>query len=438
VKDIVFEILQKEKERQQNTLMMIASENYTYNEVRDVVGSVFMHKYAEGQPGKRYYQGNQNVDEIERICQSRALAAFGLDANLYGANVQALSGSPANLAVISALLEPGEKILSMDLPSGGHLSHGWKTAERKVSLVSKVWDVEFYGVDEKTDLLDYAQILEIAKKVKPKLIISGGTAYPREIDYKVMSEIAREVGAYYLADVAHEAGLIAGGAVKSPFGFADVVTMTTHKTLRGPRGAIIIAKKELIGKINSSVFPGLQGGPHLHTIAGIAIALEKARSIEFAQYATQTVENAKAFAMELKDRKYKVISGGTDKHLVLVDLKNKEISGWHLALALEYAGIITNRNSVPFDSSKAYFPSGIRIGTQALTVRGMKEKEMMLIADLVDEIVELIPPQSISDDKEKRAKQIADFEIFAKENMRIKEIREIVKLLCQKFPIDLE
>lgn len=418
--------------------MMIASENYSYPEVREAEGSVLMHKYAEGQPNRRYYQGNQHIDEIERICQSRVLAAFDLDPNVYGANVQALSGSPANLAVISALLEPGEKILSMNLPSGGHLSHGWQTKDRKISLVSKIYDVNFYGVSQDDCLLDYDEVLKKAREVKPKLIISGGTAYPREIDYKKMSEIAKEIGAYYLADVAHEAGLIAGKAATSPFVFADVVTMTTHKTLRGPRGAIIIARKELIETINLAVFPGLQGGPHLNTIAGIAVALQKARTTEFAQYASQTVENARVLAQELIDRKYTVISKGTDKHLVLIDLRNKEISGWHLALALEKIGIVTNKNSVPFDTASAFYPSGIRLGTQALTVRGMKEKEMMTIADLIDEVVELIPPQKMSDDKTERQKQIKEFETFIDKAPRFDEIGEIVSLLCKKFPVDLE
>ena len=389
--------------------MMIPSENITYTEVREAVGSVLMQKYAEGQPGKRYYQGNEVVDEIERLCEDRALVVFGLSAEQWMANVQPHSGCEANLAVYNALLTPGDKMMSMYLPDGGHLSHGWQTPTKKITLVSKIFKVEFYHVDAKTSLFDYDQIEAQALKFKPKMIISGGTAYPRTINHKKMSAIAKKVGAYYLADIAHEAGLIAGGAFPSPFPYADVVTMTTHKTLRGPRGAIIIAKKELGPQIDFAIMPGLQGGPHLHTIAGIAIALRLAQGKLFGKYARQVIANAQTLASEFMRAGLKVVSGGTDKHLVLLDLRDRQTDGATVAQALEKVGIITNKNTVPFDTGSPIKPSGVRMGTPALTVRGMKETEMKLIAGF---IIAVIKGQS-----------------------RVGEIKKQVFTLCKKFPI---
>lgn len=406
----ILNLIKQEEARQRNTLMLIPSENYTYPEVRTAVGSVLMHKYAEGQPSRRYYTGNCLVDEIESLCQKRALKAFNLSDRDFSANVQPHSGSEANLAVVNALLKPGDKILSLSLPMGGHLSHGWQTENKKVTLVSKVYQVEFYGVDAKTQLINYQALKKQAEQFKPKLIISGGTAYPREIDYQKISQIAKSVGAYYLADIAHEAGLIAGGALTSPFPYADVVSMTTHKTLRGPRGAIIIAKNNLIEAINASVFPSLQGGPHLHTIAGIAITLKKTKTKTFKTYARQTIKNAQVLARELDSLGFTLVSGGTDKHLILLDLRPQKISGRQASEKLEQVGIITNRNTIPFDNASAFNPSGLRLGTPAVTVRGMKEREMVELSQLINQVL--------------------------KGKISLKRAKAKVAEFCRRFPLD--
>jgi len=431
----VFRLIDAEAKRQQDVLEMIPSENYASSAVRAAVGSVFINKYAEGQTGKRYYQGNSVVDELEGLCKERALRLFKLSSDEWGVNVQALSGSPANLAIIAALLEPGEKILSMYLPDGGHLSHGWQLPGKKVTLVSKIWDITFYHVDKTTRVFDYDQIAKQAKKLKPKLLISGGTAYPREIDHKRMGQIAQDVGAYYLADVSHEAGLIAGNVNASPFPHADVVMMTTHKTLRGPRGAIIFSKKELSLKIDRSVFPGIQGGPHEHTIAGIAVALGEASKPRFCEYATQVVKNAQALVDAFANAGFDVVSEGTDKHLVLVDLRSKKISAWVAAWALEYAGIIVNRNTVPFDTGSSVYPSGIRMGTPAITTRGMKEREMNIIAKWMIEIMELVKSYSMPKTKEERVAFMSRIRKVLTANKKIKEINAQVRQLCVEFPV---
>ncbi len=385
--DKILSLIKKEEKRQAETLMMIPSENYTYPEVRQAVGSVLMHKYSEGQPQKRYYQGNDVIDEIELLTKINALELFKLTPDKWAVNCQALSGAPANLAIYNALLEVGDKILSLYLPDGGHLSHGWQTAERKVTLVSKIYNVDFYHVDPKTYLIDYDKLEKQAIKFKPKIITSGSTAYPREIDHKKLGEIAKKVGAYYLADVSHEAGLVAADVNTSPFPHADVVMMTTHKTLRGPRGALIFSHADLGAKIDSSVFPGIQGGPHNEIIAGIAIALQKANTKEFKVYAKKVIENAQVLANKLIDLKIPVVTSGTDKHLILIDLRPLEVNGTAVANALETAGIIVNKNTVPYDTASPMNPSGIRIGTPAITARGMGKKEMEKIADWIAEII---------------------------------------------------
>lgn len=428
-------LIDLEKNRQQETLMMIPSENYTYPEVREAVGSVLMHKYAEGDPGRRYYQGNEYIDQVESLCEELSLKAFDLDPDKWQANVQPHSGCEANLAVYHAFLEKNDTIMSMYLPDGGHLSHGWFMGEKRITLVSKLFNIEFYHVDPESKVFDYDQILAQAKRVKPKMIITGGTAYPRDIDYKKMNEIAKEVGAIYLADVAHEAGLISAGVLNSPFPYADVVTFTTHKTLRGPRGAVIITRKEYGEKIDRAIIPGLQGGPHIHSIAGIAVAMGKVKANEFINYAKQVVVNARTLATELSKYEFDIVSGGTDKHLVLIDLRNKKINGWFVAWALEYAGIIANRNTVPYDTGSPFYPSGLRLGSPALTVRGMKESEMKLIAEWINEVVEIVGVREIPEDPDERKRVLADFKNEMKSNAKIKGINQKVKELCKKYPI---
>lgn len=417
--DQVFSLIAREKKRQKKQLQLIPSENYASAAVMKAVGSAFMNKYAEGYPGKRYYQGNANADAVESLCQERILEAFGLNSEHWGANVQPHSGCEANLAVYNALLKPGDKILSMFLPDGGHLSHGWP-----VTLVAKIFTVEFYHVAKKTLVFDYAQIAKQARKFRPNLIISGGTAYPRTIDHKKLSRIAKMVGASYLADIAHEAGLIAGRAQPSPFPFADVVTFTTHKTFRGPRGAVIIARKNLMDKINFSLFPGLQGGPHLHTIAGISVAAAELMTPAFKAYARQVIINAQILAKELIKGGLSVVSAGTDKHLVLVDLRPQKLTGWTVAWALEAAKIIANRNTVPYDTASPYYPSGLRLGTPALTTRGMKVKEMKRIAAWILAVV-----------KRCQAKKWPRDKAVIKADPELKAIGRAVTVFARRFPV---
>lgn len=421
--DKIFKIIKAEKKRQREQLEMIPSENYASAQVMKAVGSCLMNKYAEGYPNRRYYQGNVNVDQIENLCRQRVLKAFGLDKDKWGVNVQPHSGCEANLAVYNALLNPGDKIMSMYLPDGGHLSHGWHIPGKKITFISKVFKVQFYHVTKKTLVFDYDQIEKQALKFKPKLIISGGTAYPREIKHQRMAQIAKKAGAYYLADIAHEAGLIAAGANQSPLPYADVATFTTHKTFRGPRGAIIIAKKELIDKINFSVFPGLQGGPHLHSIAGMAVALGEMLTPAYKKYAFQVVKNAQVLAKELGEGGLKVVSGGTDKHLVLVDLRQQNLSGWTVGWALEEAGIIANRNTVPYDTGSPFYPSGLRLGTPALTSRGMKEPEMKKISSWILEVIDYVKKKRPVDNEKIRPDSF------------LKAFRREVASFAKKFPV---
>jgi glycine hydroxymethyltransferase len=388
----IYDLIKKEEERQKSDLEMIPSENFVSSAVMEAVGSVLMNKYSEGQPFKRYYQGNQNIDEIESLVEKRALQAFGLTVDEWHVNVQPVTGTIANFAVYAALLNPGDTMLGMSLYDGGHLSHGWKLPDtgKPISFTARIYNTHFYSVDPTTKVFDYDNIQFVAEQVKPQILISGGTAYPREINHKRMREIADSVGAIYMADVAHEAGLIAGGANSSPFPYAHIVTMTTRKTLRGPIGAMIFANKKLLGedvaeKIDFAVFPSLQGGPQNHSIAGIGVALHEAMTEEFKAYTSQVVKNAQVLANELIKAGFDVVSGGTDKHLVLVDLRSRGWTGKDAALALEKIGIIANKNTVPGETGKPWNPSGLRLGTPALTTRGMKEKDMIEIAKKITE-----------------------------------------------------
>jgi len=403
----IAQLIELETERQKNTLQMIASENHSSVAVREALGSILTDKYAEGYPGKRYYGGNEFIDKVESLCIERAKKLFGVE----HANVQPHSGSPANAAVYVATCQPGETVMGLALPMGGHLTHG-----TKVSFGGKFFNSVQYGVDEKTYLIDYDAVEKMVKENKPKLIWVGATAYPRFFNWKKLGEIADSVGAYLVADIAHIAGLVAGGVHPSPVPYVHIVTTTTHKTLRGPRGGMIMVTKkgiqkdaELPKKIDKAVFPGLQGGPHENSIAAIAVCLKEASAPAFKKYAAQVVKNAKVLGEELKKYGFNLISGGTDNHLILIDLRNKNITGAEAQDLLESAGISTNKNSVPYDPAGPFKPSGIRIGTPAITTRGMKEKEMKQIASWINDVIS--------------------------EKNSPKKVKEEIKKFCKKFPL---
>ncbi|MEV8513060.1 serine hydroxymethyltransferase [Dactylosporangium sp. NPDC051484] len=372
-------LIQNEAERQHDTLRMIASENYVSQAVLEATGTVLTNKYSEGYPGKRYYEGQRFIDPIEQLAIARAKSVFGVE----HANVQPYSGSPANLAVYMALAKPGDTIMGMALPMGGHLTHGWS-----VSATGAWFRAVQYTVRKSDGRIDFDEVRDIALRERPKLIFSGGTAIPRTIDFPRFAEIAREVGAVLVADIAHIAGLIAGGAHPSPVGHAEVISTTTHKTLRGPRGAMLMCDEQHAKAIDKAVFPGLQGGPHNHTTAGIAVALGEAATPQFRAYAHQIVANATALAEALVERGFDLVSGGTDNHLILLDLTGKGVGGKPAAKALDRAGIETNYNTVPYDTRKPFDPSGVRLGTPALTTRGLTEAQMPQVADWISRAVD--------------------------------------------------
>ncbi|KAK4175006.1 putative serine hydroxymethyltransferase [Triangularia setosa] len=404
---IMYDIVEKEKVRQKQFINLIPSENFTSQAVLDALGSPMQNKYSEGYPGARYYGGNEFIDASERLCQQRALETFGLDAKEWGVNVQALSGAPANLYVYSAIMETHDRLMGLDLPHGGHLSHGYQTPSKKISFISKYFETVPYRLDESTGLIDYDKLEELATVYRPKVIVAGASAYSRQIDYARMRDIADKVKAYLVADMAHISGLVAAKVMPGPFGYADIVTTTSHKSLRGPRGALIFFRRgvrkvhpktgaeelyNLENPINQSVFPGHQGGPHNHTIAALAVALKQAQTPEFRAYQSQVLSNAKTFAKRLGEPKekgglgYKIVSGGTDNHLVLVDLKPNGVDGARVERILELVGVASNKNTVPGDKS-ALTPGGLRMGTPAMTTRGFQEEDFERVADIVDRAV---------------------------------------------------
>ena len=374
----IYNLIEFEKRRQRDSLNLIPSENCVSPAVLEALGSVLTNKYSEGYPKKRYYGGNKYIDEIENLAIERAKRLFGAE----HVNVQPYSGSPANLEVYFALLSPGDKIMGMDLASGGHLTHG-----APVNFSGKIYHFVPYGVDKKTGFINYEEVAKLAKKEKPKMLVCGATSYPRTINFKKFAQIAHSVGAYCLADIAHIAGLVATGFHPSPFPYCDIATTTTHKTLRGPRGAMIMCKKELSDKIDRAVFPGMQGGPHNHQTAAIAVCLKEAEKPEFKNYVGQLIKNSKVLADELKEQGLKLVSGGTDNHITLIDLRNLSITGKEAQEILEKVGIIVNKNVIPDEKRKPWDPSGIRLGPPALTTRGMKEKEMKQIGKIIAEVL---------------------------------------------------
>jgi len=399
----IFDLIELEKKRLQKGLELIPSENYVSKAVLEALGSVLTNKYSEGYPKKRYYGGNIYIDDVESLAMKRAKQLFGAE----HVNVQPYSGSPANLEVYFALLDIGDKILGMNLAHGGHLTHG-----HPINFSGKVYNFIQYGVDKKTELLDYDVIRKLAINEKPKLILSGATAYPRLIDFKLFQEIADEIGAYSMSDISHIAGLIVGGVHPSPFPFTDVVTTTTHKTLRGPRGAMILCKEKFAKDIDRAVFPGMQGGPHNHVNAAKAVAFQEALKPEFKQYAQQIVKNARALADELMNQGIRLVTGGTDTHLILADLQ-KFCVGKEAESALDEVGITVNKNMIPFDPKTPFNPSGIRLGTPAITTRGMKESEMKEIGRFIATVVK------------------------NHDNPAVKEkIKQEVLELCKQFPLD--
>lgn len=393
---ILQKLLNQEKKRQQMTINLIPSENYASEDVLEALGSVLVNKYSEGYPGRRYYPGNEYCDKIEELAQERVRKMFGLNKNWH-INVQPYSGSPANLAVYFALLDCGEKIMGMRLAAGGHLTHG-----HKVNFSGRYYHSIQYGVDPVTHYLDYEELAKIAVQHRPKVIVSGTTAYPRQIDFAYIGKIARQIGAYHVADISHIAGLIAAKLHPSPFPYADVVTTTTHKTLKGPRGAVIISRPEVAERVNRAVFPGLQGGPHNNQIAAIAVMAWQNSKSAFKQYQKQIISNAQALADQLIKEGFNLVTGGTDNHLMIINLNPiKNLNGQLAEKLLEKAGIIANRNSIPSDHSP-FNPSGLRLGTPAVTARGMKEKEMRLIGKWIAQIlIKRIKPTAVKREVEK-------------------------------------
>nr|CAD7576410.1 unnamed protein product [Timema californicum] len=443
----LYDLIKKERERQSSGLEMIASENFTSVPVLQCLSSCLHNKYSEGLPGQRYYGGNEFIDEIELLAQSRALEAYDLDPKEWGVNVQPYSGSPANLAVYTGVVEPHSRIMGLDLPDGGHLTHGFFTATKKISATSIFFESMPYKVNPETGLIDYDKLAETARLFKPKLIVAGISCYSRCLDYKRFRQIADENGAYLFSDMAHISGLVAAGVIPSPFEYSDIVSTTTHKTLRGPRAGVIFFRKgvrsvsktgekvlyDLENKINQAVFPGLQGGPHNHAIAGIATAMLQAKTPEFRKYQQQVVKNAKVLCSGLQSRGYKIATDGTDVHLVLIDLRPSGITGAKAEKILEEISIACNKNTVPGDKS-AFNPSGIRLGTPALTTRGLDEEHMERVVDFIHRGLELSKEVTkISGPK------LVDFKRVLKEDpiiaSKITALKLEVEVFSRSFPL---
>lgn len=442
---------EKEIQRQRESILLIASENVTSTAVFDALGSPMSNKYSEGYPGARYYGGNQHIDAIELTCQARALKAFNLDPAQWGVNVQTLSGSPANLQVYQAVMRPHERLMGLDLPHGGHLSHGYQTATRKISAVSTYFETFPYRLNEETGIIDYDTLQKNAEMYRPKVLVAGTSAYCRLIDYKRMREIADSVGAYLMVDMAHISGLIAAGVIPSPFEYADIVTTTTHKSLRGPRGAMIFFRKgvrsqdksgkdimyDLEDKINFSVFPGHQGGPHNHTITALAVALKQVDTPEFKEYQQQVIKNAKALEEEFKKLGYKLVSDGTDSHMVLVDLRPQSLDGARLEAVLEQINIACNKNAVPGDKS-ALTPYGIRIGAPAQTSRGMGAEDFKKIANYFDQAIKIC--KEVQSALPKPDNKLKDFKakVASGEVEKINNLRKEISEWAVTFPLPVE
>ena len=440
----LFDIIEHEKDRQRKGLELIPSENFTSKAVMEALGSVMSNKYSEGYPGARYYGGNEFIDMAERLCQQRALEAFNLDPEKWGVNVQPLSGSPSNLHVYCALLKPHDRIMALDLPHGGHLSHGYQTDKKKISAVSIYFETMPYRLDESTGLIEYDTLEDNAALFRPKMIVAGASAYARLYDYDRMRKIADGANAWLLADMAHISGLVAAGVVESPFDYADVVTTTTHKSLRGPRGAMIFYRKgvrshdkkgnpimyDIADKIDFSVFPGHQGGPHNHTISALSTALKLAATPEFKIYQEQVMKNCQAFAQRFQELGYALVSGGTDNHLLLINLKPQGVDGSRVERVMELAHIAANKNTVPGDTS-ALVPGGIRMGTPALTTRGFMEQDFVEVANFVDRAVKIT-----ADIKSQVGPKLKDFRaaLEEKEWPAIAELKADVEKFASAFP----
>lgn len=429
----LLKILNAEKKRQLGSLELIASENFTSRAVLQANGTIFTNKYAEGYPHKRYYGGCENIDDLEILCQERALKAFNVNSDKWGVNVQSYSGSTANFSVYTALLKPGDKLMGLDLPSGGHLTHGYKTQTKKISSSAIYFESKSYSVNKDTFLIDYNKLRDEVLEFKPKLLIVGASAYVRDYDYKTFREIADSVDAKLMADVAHTSGLIASGLLKSPFEYCDVVTTTTHKTLRGPRGALIFYKKELKDIIDFSVFPSNQGGGHFNTVSAIATALKQVSTDEFKEYSENVINNAKYLSSELQKYGFEIITDGTDNHIVLVNMKKFGLTGSKYEKLAEFCNVSINKNMIATDKS-ALSPSGIRLGTSAMTSRGFKNKDFKFVVEILHEIALL----GLNIQTTCHSTKLVDFEEECKNyTKQINSIKSKVTRYCSKFKMPL-